>query len=379
MRHPNDGLLMAYLEDQVYPKQKESLCVHIEGCEVCQARLERLEDEHRRVSGALDALSPGLLDQPDQRRALAAFKTTVNGRDKFTMFEKIRTNKSVQRVLAGIAGVAVLVGLFSLAPVRAFANDFLSLFRVDSFTVVDVDPERIEELAQAMEDQSDALFGEQEILDDVKAPVEVATIGEAADMVDFVVRKPLGYGEPDRVTVSDSGQVRIRPDVAMMREVLLTVGLDPELVPEEVDGEPFDITIPESVTMIYGDGNPDEYGEFSLMQMPSPTAEVPDGVDMQALGEAMLIVLGMDSDEAARMSNRVDWTSTLVVPMPIGYGSAEDVEVDGTSGLLLESEPMEEGGEPGCSLLWQRGGILYMVSGPANYSSFVKVVADSLN
>jgi hypothetical protein len=378
MRHPNNGLLLAYLEDQANPKQKKNLRIHIERCEVCRARLERLKDERQRVSGALDALSPGPLDQPDQRRALAALKSTVNGRDKLTMFEKIRTNKTAQRVLSAVAGIAVLVGLFSLAPVRALASDFLSLLRVDSFTVVDVDPERIEELAEVMEDQ-DVLFGEQEILDDVEAPVEVGTIGEAADMVDFVVRKPLDYGEPDRVTVSDAGAVRIRPDVELMREVLLAVGLDPELVPEEVDGEPFDITIPESVTMIYGDGNPDEYGEFSLMQMPSPTAEVPDGVDMDALGEAMLIVLGMDSDEAARMSRRIDWTSTLVIPMPVGYGSAEDVEVDGTSGLLLEAEPMEEGGESGCGLLWQRGGILYMVSGPANNCAFVKVVAGSLN
>jgi hypothetical protein len=378
MRHPNDSLLMAYLEGQVYPKHKENLRIHIEGCEVCQARLERLEDEHRRVSGALDALSPGLLDQPDQRRALAAFKTTVNGRDKFAMFEKIRTNKAVQRVLSAAAGVAVLIGLFSLAPVRAFASDFLDLFRVDSFAVVNVDPERIEDLAKAMEDQGDALFGEEEMLDEVEPPVEVATIGDAADMVDFVVRKPLDYGEPDRITVSGEGRMRLRPNVALMREVLTTVGLDPELVPEEVDGEPFDVTIPESVKMVYGDGNPDGDGEFVLTQMPSPTAEVPDGVDMEALGEAMLIVLGMDSDDAARLSRRIDWTSTLVVPVPIGYGTAEEVVVDNTTGLLLVSEPQGSEDQASCGLLWQRGGILYTISGPAD-CKLIEDVADSLN
>jgi hypothetical protein len=378
MRHPNDSLLMAYLEGQVYPKQKENLRIHIESCEVCRARLERLEDEHRWVSGALDALSPGLLDQPDQRRALAAFKTTVNGRDKFAMFEKIRTNKAVQRVLSAAAGVAVLIGLFSLAPVRAFASDFLDLFRVDSFAAVDVDPARMEELAQAMEDQGDALFGEEEMLDEVEPPVEVATIGDAADMVDFVVRKPLDYGEPDRITVSDEGKIRLRPDVEMLREVLSTVGLDPDLMPEDIDGEPFDVTIPESVTMTYGDGTPDDDGEFILTQMPSPTAEVPDGVDMEALGEAMLLVLGLDSDDAARLSRRIDWTSTLVVPVPVGYGSAEEVEVDNTTGLLLESESQGPEDQANCGLLWQRGGILYSITGPED-CVLVEDVADSLN
>jgi hypothetical protein len=378
MRHPNDSLLMVYLEDQASPKQKENLRIHIERCEVCRARLEKLEDEQRRVSDALDALSPGLLDQPDQRRALAAFKSTVNGRNKLTMFEKIRTNKAVQRVLSAVAGVAVLVGLFSLAPVRAFASDFLSLFRVDSFTVVNVDPDRIEELAQAMEDQGDALFGEEEMLDEVEPPVEVATVGEAADMVDFVVRKPLDYGEPDRITVSDEGKIRLRPDVALMREILMSVGLDPELVPEEVDGEPFDVTIPESVTMVYGDGTPDDDGEFVLTQMPSPTAEIPDGVDMEALGEAMLLVLGMDSDEAARMSRRIDWTSTLVVPVSIGSGSAEEVEVDNTIGLLLESESQGPDDQARCGLLWQRGGILYSITGSED-CVLLEDVADSLN
>jgi hypothetical protein len=378
MRHPNDGLLLAYLEGQANSKQRKNLRTHIESCEVCQACLEQIEEERRRVSGALEALSPSPLNQPDRRRALAALKMRVNGRTKLTMFEKIRTNKTTQRVLSGVAAAAVLVGLFSLAPVRALASDFLSLLRVDSFTVVDVDPERIEELAEAMENQGDALFGEEEILDEVGEPVEVATIGEAADMVDFVVRKPLDYGEPDRVTVSDEGKVRIRPDVAILREILSTVGIDPDLVPEDVDGEPFDITIPEMVTMEYGEGYPDEYGEFSMVQMPSPTAEVPDGVDMQALGEAMLIVLGMDEDDAARMSRRIDWTSTLVIPMPIGYADVRDVTVDGTSGLLFDAQPPEEGVEPGCGLLWQRGGILYAISGPPN-CAFVEDVADSLN
>jgi hypothetical protein len=85
---------------------------------------------------------------------------------------------------------------------------------------------------------------------------------------------------------------------------------------------------------------------------------------MRALGEAMLQMLGMTPEEAARLSATIDWTTTLVLPLPSDLGQVQEVPVDGTTGLLFASQWQQEGGDwvKEVSLLWQKGGFVYLVA-----------------
>jgi hypothetical protein len=272
------------------------------------------------------------------------------------MLEKFRTNKNAQRAAIGVATVLVVAGLLALAPVRALASSFLGLFRVEHFAVVDVDSARLEEIAQALdENMSDAENSVQQAMGD---SYSVSSLAEAADVVGFAPLVPAGYGDPSDIQVTEGGSITYTPDVQSLRAVFVALGMDPELLPESIDGQPFTITVPAGVALSYDDG---EQG-FGIIQMPSPSVDVPDGVDMEALGEAMLQVYGMSPREARRLSRSIDWTTTLVLPIPTDLASVSEVLVNGNSGLWFEQADSSGDGAGG-SLLWEAGGKVYMVAG----------------
>lgn len=320
-----------------------------------------LKEQDNRALQLLGTLAPGPLDQPSAGRALVEFKANKNRRDDSTMFRAIKTNRKVQQVLAGIAGVALFIGLVAWTPVGALASEFLSLFRVEKFVVVGVNPERVEQIAQAL--NQDTFFGERQVLEQAAEPIQVDSLDEATQLVGFSPRQAAqSFGAPTTIQVNNRATTRFTPDVETIRQIFDQVGLDPQLVPESIDGKPFDITVPAGVAQTYR--HPDTLNVYILAEMPSPTVSVPEGVDIDALGGAMLQLLGMSPQEAERVSNTIDWTTTLVLPIPTNMlSNMQEISVRGSSGLMFWNDPDQP--NHAAMLMWQEGGHLYIVSGPA--------------
>ncbi len=53
-----------------------------------------------------------------------------------------------------------------------------------------------------------------------------------------------------------------------------------------------------------------------LVQVPSPTVSVPPNLNMAEIAEAGLQLAGMTASEAHAFCQTVDWSSTMVVPVP---------------------------------------------------------------
>lgn len=379
MRHLNDGTLVGYRDDQLTDGERRTAEEHLTACPACRERLDRLVSDADQVSRALKTLGPGSLDQPNAGRALARLQISVGRRQETPMIEKIKTDKRYQRALAGVLALVVLVGLFSLAPVRALASQFLGIFRVEKFVVVDVDEERLEEISEAISE--DFYFGEYEFLEEPGEPVEVASLDEAEALVGFKPRTPAGYDDPATIVVTGQAQMRFTPDLEDLRTVFATLGLDPALLPDNIDGQNFDFTLPAGVAQAFA--LEDEEGiDFAIMQVPSPTADVPEDVDMQALGEAMLQLLGMTPEEAAQLSENIDWATTLVLPIPTGLlQTVQEIGVDGVTGLLFEMQGYET--DDGTylrrrALLWQKDGIVYMLTSEHGSTERLVSIANTL-
>ncbi len=372
MRHLNDGVLLAYRDRQVTGSRKQSVEAHLNTCPTCQKRLETLAEDREFTTDMLSALKPNAFEQPNARQALAAFqRNDMMSKQEKRMFIK---SKRAQRIAVGIASVAALTATFSLAPVRAFASDLLSIFRVEKFVIVNVEDERLDEISEAIDEN--LFFGEEEVLQDPGEPVHVGSVDEAAAQAGFTPRIPVGYGEPTEIVVQGPLQVRYTPDIEVLQEVFTTLGLDPTLLPDNIDGQPFTFTMPSSIGLTYYDE--DTNSEFQIVQVPSPTADVPDGVNMQQLGEAMLQVLGMSPEEAANMSANIDWTSTLILPIPATtLASIQEVSVDGTTGLLMDGA-WEEGSDGEASntnsILWQKGGMVYVAADDTNSTKLLEFI-----
>jgi len=84
----------------------------------------------------------------------------------------------------------------------------------------------------------------------------------------------------------------------------------------------------------------------------------------------------MSAQDAQAFGDTVDWTSTLVVPIPRDAGSYETTSVDGVQGTLITLRGWAHG-VPGYSLLWVKSGIIYSLTGFGSADQAVPL-ADSL-
>jgi anti-sigma factor RsiW len=365
--HPDDGLLMAYRDGEMGIDGYQATADHIHACDACQARLSRIES----VAHKLQALAPNALETADPRRSLASLKQTIRERKERSMLDKIRGSKSLQRTLAGAFIALMLIALFALPPVRALASDFLGLFRVQKFVVVDMNPERLAEIERAL---SEVQFGELRNVSEGEDATLVGSLAEAEALAGFDVRTAdTDYGAADQIGVTSPKSAEFIPDVEALRQIFTTLGVDPTVLPDNIDGQTFTFSAESGVLQIWEDANGQH--EFSLMQIPSPTVDGPEDVDIKQLGKAMLMVLGMNEDTAERMSQEIDWTSTLVLPVPQDLASVQEVRIDGTTGLLFDTEGEAGGG----ALLWQKNGIVYVLMADSMNNFQMEQIANSLN
>ena len=96
---------------------------------------------------------------------------------------------------------------------------------------------------------------------------------------------------------------------------------------------------------------------------------------MEAVGQAYLQVLAMSPADAANYAKNVDWSSTLVIPIPRSGTSTSSVSVDGVTGTLVTQYPGSQHGQ--YVLAWIKDGILYGLTGPGDGSNALDI-ANSL-
>jgi hypothetical protein len=83
----------------------------------------------------------------------------------------------------------------------------------------------------------------------------------------------------------------------------------------------------------------------------------------------------MKPDQARAFSQSVDWTTTLVVPIPRGAATYTSVTVDGTKGYLIQ-RPHDDA--PEFAIVWVKNGIIYAVGGLSSDTNSALELANSL-
>lgn len=310
-------------------------------------------------------------------------------RDKGTQTMTSRTNRRFfanwKMALAGVAALLVLT--LAVSPTaRTLAQDFLNLFRVQRFAAVSVDPARIEQLQQGNVDL-EALIGESaEVLKDPGEPQIVNSPEAASQLAGIPVRVPANLPDGfhlDEMRVQGEGSVRFKADTAKLQAVLDALGVTDVQIPPQLNGATVTVNKPPMVVMHYTRSETRSDNDVTFIQSRNPQIELPEGVNLPQLGEIALRVTGMAPDEARQFAQSVDWTSTLLVPVPANASSFREVEVRGVKGLLITTDgitvPTSRGPKslpPGSVLLWAEGDMVYALRGGA--SSALVDIANSL-
>jgi hypothetical protein len=268
------------------------------------------------------------------------------------------------------ASLALVSVAFTFPAVRAGAQAFLDLFRVVSVRAVSFDAERLSELEQLDLSSLDlpSIVGENvEVLAESGPPTSYATLEDAGAAAGHPVLTPAWLPAGWALTtieVAGENAARVTVRTEPLRQILEALGIDDVSIPAGVDGQQATIRVPSVVHLEFTHtpavGQLESLGgNLQLLQARSPEVSFPAGLDLAALAEVGLRILGLERDEAYRLAQGIDWRTTLIVPVPAANASFTEVNVAGNDALLIQPRD-----EYGGLLLWASGDRVFALGGP---------------
>lgn len=383
--HLKDGELRAAVDGELSPDAAQ----HLRSCSKCQARLapirQQADEIVRDLSFMKEALSTAV---PAVTPSLARLNQMTLEKKEMSMFKRILGSRLVQS--AAVIAVTLAV-ILSVPATRALADQLLNLFRINQVTVLPLDFTGLQSLSgnSALGKQISQLVSDSTtVLQKPGNPMNVSSAAEASQKAGFEVRLPSSAAY-SRLTVTDGASFKFTIDRAKAQGLLDEAGRTDLVLPADIDGAVVSVEIPASVRADYGtcpdpSAAPDSQlgtpgrnypGCVILFEIPSPTVDAPANVNIAQLAQIGLEFTGMTSAQAAAFTNSVDWTSTLVVPIPKNAATYQQLTVDGVTGTLIQ-RPADDA--PQYVLMWVKNGIVYAIGGLGADSQQAIDMANSL-
>jgi hypothetical protein len=386
--HLSEGEIRAYQDQELPASQSRRAEAHLAGCQTCQAMANEISGRSQRVTGQFSRLQP--ISTPASNTALLAAHRRLTERleqekENQTMKRKI-FNRLPRAAWAVIGIVAVLAIAMTFAPVRALANSFLALFRVQQIRVVQIDPARMPQKLESSS-QLEYILSNNVKIDKQGETQQVASADEASTLAGFPVRLPGGVEGKQSFLVQPKASLTFTVNLDLVRGVLKDIDRTDIQLPDNLDGAVVSMQIPASVVAQYGECSslempaqvdpdnlptvePKQDNCTTLAQVPSPEISAPGDLDLSQIGQAYLQVLGMSQEEAASFASTVDWTTTFVVPLPRYGADYQQVDINGIPATLV----IENGGwKNHYMLLWIKDGVVYGLSGPGDKATALKI------
>jgi hypothetical protein len=383
--HLNDGQLRAGLDGELDAR----LLRHLEDCRSCQERKLTLQIQVEEISHNLAFLENRETDSaPSVQTSLKHFYSRKIPQKETPMLKRLFASNAFRFV--GVA-VLLLALVISIPATRALADEVLNMFRVQQVTVIPVDFTGLQDLtgSGALGKQfTDLVSSSVNMTQKPGDPVAATDANDASQKTGFTVRLPQN-ATFSHLSVTNTAAFDVTVDRTKAQALLDEAGRSDLVLPEAIDGAVISVTVPASVRADYGTC-PDPSGSDAnqsgtpgrnypdcviLSEIPSPTVDAPASVDVAQLAQIGLEFTGMSSDQAAAFTSTVDWTSTLVVPIPKNAATYQQVSVDGVTGTLIQ-RPADDA--PQYVLIWIKNGIVYSIGGLGTNSQQALDMANSL-
>jgi hypothetical protein len=371
--HPSEGQLRAFHDHEMNDIDRSRIQAHFDRCAACRRRMAALQARSVQVQAVLAALDPSESEiAVSARAARTRLETYSTPKEINPMIRKMFTPR-LRPVWAVLIVAVVLVAAASLPPLRAIASDFLGLFRVEQVSAIPFDPLNLPDNFDFNQQGITQLMAQNLKVEFVGEAKDGVTPDEASSLAGIPVRLPSSLAGTPQLNVQPGTKLSFKIDLPRIQAVLSDAGFSDIKLPKELDGATVNADLPMIVTAIYGDfikpdpdtvKRPDASNGWCsnctiLVQLASPTIETPAGVDLSAIGKAYLRLTGMTADEADSFSQTIDWTTTLVIPVP-NFATHETVVVDGVNGVLIQQNPEYA---PQYMLIWAKDGIVYGMTG----------------
>jgi hypothetical protein len=375
---------------------------HLKACVSCQQRLDEISRDAGLVARQMDLLR--LDDEPADvsvaRRKLRNRMVESGNRHDSVQGESFVSSMWKYRAARGALAMMALVLLttaFVATPMRSLADDLLNRFRVEKFEAITI------QMDQFGEFQADMMLraftsDHQQILSAMEGLVEVEStfdqdnpenelrklddenaVADAYGSFRIAQNLPSGFTSEPQFMMSNGGSVTAIVDTAALNVIVEELRLPIYSIPDAADMPKmtFEADIPDTLVTYYDSV---AGGHLAVVQMESPTLYTPDGLDMDALREEILMLPGLPTDFVSQLRSIDDWQRTLVIPVPEG-AETRDVTIGGQAGLLIESGEFD-GSDWGFDfdvdsdvsvVMWNDNGVLYIVAGTVGGSEVLNV------
>lgn len=279
---------------------------------------------------------------------------------------------------AGLVASAAIV-VTTVAPIRAWAENLLSIFRVEHVAVVDINAGTLNGLeGDQVFNQAVARMISEEVTvtEPPQRPRAVPDAATASNLAGFHARLITGE-TPSTLIVRNTITAQMKLDRDRLQSIVDEAGRSDLRIPASVDGAVIGLRVPSGIMAFYGNCGdaaarmagtrqpdaaiaPDDASCVTLEEMPSPTASAPSELNPAELAQVALQFAGLSADQAANFTQTVDWTTTFVLPILHGETSYETVAVKGNEAVLLRPKFRAPGH---FMLVWVDNGIVYNLNG----------------
>ena len=370
----DDGRLRAWLDGELLPSDRRTVDEHLATCRSCTARADEMRVAGLQVSEALATAGAPVIPLSERAWARTQQRIETPGGVPFGWrLEMISRQMGARWRMAGAGAMAalLLVAVMTVAPLRTAASQFLDIFRVQKFAVIQVDPAQLEKL----DSYAELLITKPEMSDPTHTVV--GNTAEASAAAGFRVlepqRLPANMGPRSKFTVQGPVTGRAQVNIAAARQLFAAANLSTRGLPDKVDTAAITASAPPMAVQEFGSGS----RVVAVFQGGSPEVNVPEGVDLQQVSETGLRLLGLSQTEAARLSRDIDFATTLLIPVPLDMASVRPVTVRGEQGYILREAGDRSKSNRATVLVWHEGDQLFAVVGTIPEEQLVET-AESL-
>lgn len=375
---PDEGILQAFLDGELDAARAVKVAGHLSRCPACRERAAALEEVSREVSFALEVYRRATEAVACPRRVPQEVLPASRNKASSGVSVKalVVTSSKIRRIrdmilkhkwASGLAAAALaLIFLLSWAPGRSLASQFLSIFRMEKIQVVKFTPQDVAELERLLNGQAGEVdiqnFGRVE----VTRPEQRLQVTDPSQIGELTGLKPkipdvLAGLKREKIMMIDRGMViKITPDVEKINAYLKRHG--DVLLPESLKGQSFLIKIPPVVNIRYSGPERDRStltgSSLHLLIAGDLTIEVPAGVDVLALRQALLRLPLLPDNLRRQLGAISDWQHTLPIPETRDM-LAQEVTVNGSQGVYFSPRDDKSFG----ILVWRQDNSWWAIEG----------------
>jgi hypothetical protein len=391
--HLDNGQLRAYLDGE----SGEEEARHLANCQECRQRLEAVKTRARAAGQRLSFLVSQPMDEPSPSSsyALSRFKARLRQEKEIPVMKKLFSAR-FRSLWVSLAVVAILAVTLAVPQMRAWAGQFLGLFRVQQVTVLPIDTSGLSALTgnSVLGKQiGDLLSSSVTVTQKPGEPQIASSANQASQLAGFTLRLPTSQAGNPVLTIQSGMAFQFVVDRQRAQALLDEAGRSDLVLPLSLNGATIKVAIPDGVSAAYGNcpsvtsstvglglNNSGSTGRqypdcIMLAEIPSPTVLTPPDVDLTQLAELGLQFTGMSAAQAQAFSQSVDWTSSLVIPIPKNAATYQQITVDGVTGTLIQRPPDDA---PQYVLVWVKNGIIYAIGALGNDTTTAVNMANSL-